>query len=170
MEVKQLVPKRDSTLQHEMVRQQNNERMRRQFAEKANMVGQWVERHLDAVASISVQKGSLEDHRNRSVILWVIRLFRWIYFLFFVELYKYKSIKWSCTNNNILHWEIVRSFCWFKASDRSRQRNTVAVCTLLLQIVRCYVVLLLVFYSISSGGNDDICHCSMYCIVVCIAL
>ena len=64
-EVKQLVPKRDSTLQHEMVRQQNNERMRRQFAEKANMVGQWVERHLDAVASISVQKGSLEDHRNR---------------------------------------------------------------------------------------------------------
>ena len=48
-----------------MVRQQNNERMRRQFAEKANMVGQWVERHLDAVASISVQKGSLEEHKNR---------------------------------------------------------------------------------------------------------
>jgi len=64
-EVKQLVPKRDSTLQHEMVRQQNNERLRRQFAQKANMVGQWIERHLDAVASVGVQKGSLEDHLHK---------------------------------------------------------------------------------------------------------
>lgn len=64
-EVKQLVPKRDSTLQQEMIRQQNNERLRRQFAQKANMVGQWVERHLDAVASVGVQKGSLEDHLNK---------------------------------------------------------------------------------------------------------
>lgn len=48
-----------------MAHQQNNERLRRQFAQKANLVGQWVERHLDAVASIGVQKGSLEDHLNK---------------------------------------------------------------------------------------------------------
>jgi len=64
-EVKQLVPDRDTTLQTEMIRQQNNERLRRQFAQKANMVGQWVERHLDMVASVGVQKGSLEDHLNK---------------------------------------------------------------------------------------------------------
>jgi len=64
-DVKNLVPKRDSTLQQEMIRQQNNERLRRQFAQKANMVGQWIERHLDAVASVGIQKGSLEDHLNK---------------------------------------------------------------------------------------------------------
>jgi len=64
-EVRQLVPDRDTTLQTEMIRQQNNERLRRQFASKANMVGQWIERHLDITASVGVQKGSLEDHLNR---------------------------------------------------------------------------------------------------------
>lgn len=64
-DVRQLVPKRDSTLQQEMIRQQNNERLRRQFAQKANLVGQWIERHLDAVASVGVQRGSLEDHLNK---------------------------------------------------------------------------------------------------------
>lgn len=64
-DVKQLVPQRDSTLQAEMIRQQNNERLRRQFAQKANVVGQWIERHLDAVATVGVQKGSLEDHLNK---------------------------------------------------------------------------------------------------------
>jgi actinin alpha len=64
-EVKSLVPQRDTTLQQEMIRQQNNERLRRQFAQKANMVGQWIERHLDAVASVGIQKGSLEDHLNK---------------------------------------------------------------------------------------------------------
>ena len=54
-EVRELVPRRDQTLQQEMMRQQNNERLRRQFAAKANVVGQWVETQLDAVASIGVQ-------------------------------------------------------------------------------------------------------------------
>jgi actinin alpha len=64
-EVRQLVPQRDQTLQAEMIRQQNNERLRRQFAQKANVVGQWIERHLDMVASVGVQKGSLEDHLSK---------------------------------------------------------------------------------------------------------
>lgn len=68
-EVRQLVPQRDSTLQQEMLRQQNNERLRRQFAQKANMVGQWIERHLDAVASgdLLFQQLSdvIDDHCSR---------------------------------------------------------------------------------------------------------
>ncbi|KAL8601552.1 hypothetical protein ACOMHN_003818 [Nucella lapillus] len=65
-EVRDLVPHRDQTLQQEMQRQQNNEHLRRQFANKANTVGQWVETQLDAVASIGVQmKGSLEDQLKK---------------------------------------------------------------------------------------------------------
>lgn len=65
-EVRDLVPRRDQTLQQEMMRQQNNERLRRQFAAKANVVGQWIEAQLDAVASIGVQmRGSLEDQLKK---------------------------------------------------------------------------------------------------------
>ena len=61
-EVGQLVPSRDHTLQQEMMRQQNNERLRRQFAAKANVVGQWIENQLDAVASIGISRAAtLED-------------------------------------------------------------------------------------------------------------
>ena len=59
------MPQRDSLLSQEMIRQQNNERLRRQFAQKANVVGQWIERHLDAIASISMQKGTLEDQLRK---------------------------------------------------------------------------------------------------------
>jgi len=61
-EVRELVPKRDAILQAEMVRQQNNERLREQFAAKANSVGQWLEARIDQVASLGLQKGTLEDH------------------------------------------------------------------------------------------------------------
>ena len=64
-EVKQLVPDRDMVLRNELMRQQNNERLRRAFAQKANVVGQWIERHLDAVATASMQKGKLEDNLSR---------------------------------------------------------------------------------------------------------
>ncbi len=37
-EVKTLVPQRDQTLQDELRKQQNNEALRRQFADKANQV------------------------------------------------------------------------------------------------------------------------------------
>jgi len=61
-QVRELVPQRDAVLQAEMVRQQNNERLREQFADKANIVGQWLESRLDKVANLGLQKGSLEDH------------------------------------------------------------------------------------------------------------
>ena len=52
-------------LRNELMRQQNNERLRRAFAQKANVVGQWIERHLDAVATASMQRGKLEDNLSR---------------------------------------------------------------------------------------------------------
>jgi Ca2+-binding EF-hand superfamily protein len=64
-EVKQLVPARDSKLQQEMMRQNNNERLRRQFAAKANVVGQWIENQLDAVASIGMTRSTLEDQLKK---------------------------------------------------------------------------------------------------------
>lgn len=65
-DVKQLVPKRDQVLQTEVMRQQSNERLRRKFAEKANVVGPWIERQMDAVAAIGMgMQGSLEDQLHR---------------------------------------------------------------------------------------------------------
>jgi len=65
-EVRQLIPQRDTTLSGELRKQQNNEMMRRQFAEKANSVGPWIERQMDAVNAIGMgMQGSLEDQLNR---------------------------------------------------------------------------------------------------------
>ncbi|XP_021946299.1 alpha-actinin, sarcomeric isoform X1 [Folsomia candida] len=65
-EVRQLVPQRDSTLQNEYRKQQNNEMLRRQFAEKGNQVGPWIEKQLDAVTAIGMGlQGSLEDQLHR---------------------------------------------------------------------------------------------------------
>ncbi|RWS21109.1 Alpha-actinin: sarcomeric-like protein, partial [Leptotrombidium deliense] len=60
-DVKQLVPKRDQVLQTEAMRQQRNEALRRKFGEKANVVGPWIERHIDSVAAVGMGvQGSLE--------------------------------------------------------------------------------------------------------------
>ncbi|XP_045187151.1 alpha-actinin, sarcomeric-like isoform X1 [Mercenaria mercenaria] len=65
-DVRQLVPQRDTVLSGEMAKQQKNERLRREFAQKANVVGPWIETQLDAVASITIQmKASLEDQLNK---------------------------------------------------------------------------------------------------------
>merc|ERR1719492_590341 len=65
-EVKTLVPQRDETLQDELRKQQNNELLRRQFAEKSNQVGPWIERQMDAVSAIGMgMQGSLEDQLTR---------------------------------------------------------------------------------------------------------
>lgn len=53
-DVRQLVPQRDNTLAAELRKQQNNEALRRQFAEKANAVGPWIERQMDAVTAIGM--------------------------------------------------------------------------------------------------------------------
>ncbi|XP_074652763.1 alpha-actinin-like isoform X2 [Tubulanus polymorphus] len=64
-DVKSLIPARDATLRQEMIRQQNNERLRQQFAHKANAVGPWLERHNDLVMATGMQKGSLEEQLKK---------------------------------------------------------------------------------------------------------
>merc|ERR1711953_856104 len=65
-EVKTLVPQRDQTLEDELRKQQNNEALRRQFADKSNQVGPWIERQMDAVAAIGMgMQGSLEEQLSR---------------------------------------------------------------------------------------------------------
>ena len=60
------MPQRDQTLQDELKKQENNEALRRQFAEKSNQVGPWIERQMDAVAAIGMgMQGSLEEQLGR---------------------------------------------------------------------------------------------------------
>lgn len=48
------------------MRQQRNEGLRRKFGEKANVVGPWIERQMDAVAAIGMgMQGTLEDQLQR---------------------------------------------------------------------------------------------------------
>lgn len=51
LQVKQLVPHRDQTLQEELARQQANERLRRQFAAQANIIGPWIQTKMEVRSS-----------------------------------------------------------------------------------------------------------------------
>ncbi|XP_072345760.1 LOW QUALITY PROTEIN: alpha-actinin-2-like [Scyliorhinus torazame] len=63
--VKTLVPHRDQTLQEELARQQANERLRRQFAAQANVIGPWIQTKMEEIGHISIDiTGSLEDQMN----------------------------------------------------------------------------------------------------------
>ncbi|XP_023696920.2 alpha-actinin-2b [Paramormyrops kingsleyae] len=60
--VKQLVPQRDSSLQEELSRQHSNERLRRQFASQANLIGPWIQTRMEEIGHCSVSlNGTLED-------------------------------------------------------------------------------------------------------------
>lgn len=45
--MKHLVPLRDQMLQEEVARQQANERLRRQFAAQANIIGHWIQTKME---------------------------------------------------------------------------------------------------------------------------
>lgn len=47
LQVRQLVPRRDQALMEEHARQQNNERLRRQFANQANVIGPWIQTKME---------------------------------------------------------------------------------------------------------------------------
>ncbi|MGH0182327.1 UNVERIFIED_CONTAM: hypothetical protein FKN15_009022 [Acipenser sinensis] len=65
-EVKHLVPHRDQMLQEEVARQQANERLRRQFAAQANIIGPWIQTKMEEIGHISVEiSSSLEDQMNQ---------------------------------------------------------------------------------------------------------
>ncbi|XP_056308551.1 alpha-actinin-2b isoform X2 [Danio aesculapii] len=60
--VKKLVPQRDSALQEELARQHANERLRRQFAAQANLIGPWIQTRMEEIGHCSMAiGGTLED-------------------------------------------------------------------------------------------------------------
>ncbi|KAL4656217.1 alpha-actinin-1 isoform X1 [Arapaima gigas] len=60
--VRQLVPQRDQALIEEHTRQQNNERLRKQFATQANIIGPWIQNKMEEIGRISIEMhGTLED-------------------------------------------------------------------------------------------------------------
>lgn len=65
-DLRALIPKRDQELSQELLRQERNEDLRRKFAEKANVVGPWIENQMDGVAAIGMGViGSLEDQLDK---------------------------------------------------------------------------------------------------------
>lgn len=65
-DLRTLIPERDQVLNRELLRQERNEGLRRQFAERANMVGPWIENQMDGVAAIGMGiVGSLEDQLKK---------------------------------------------------------------------------------------------------------
>lgn len=65
-DLRELIPLRDQELNRELIRQERNEGLRRQFAEKANVVGPWIENQMDGVTAIGMGLiGSLEDQLDK---------------------------------------------------------------------------------------------------------
>ncbi|KAG5262309.1 hypothetical protein AALO_G00273770 [Alosa alosa] len=64
--VKKLVPQRDSSLQEELAQQHSHERLRRQFAAQANVIGPWIQTRMEEIARNSVDLGgTLEDQMGQ---------------------------------------------------------------------------------------------------------
>lgn len=59
LQVQQLVPLRDQSLMEENARQQNNERLRRQFAQQANVIGPWIQNKMEVGVSVAVATDAL---------------------------------------------------------------------------------------------------------------
>uniref|UniRef100_A0A674GPV3 Actinin alpha 1 n=1 Tax=Taeniopygia guttata TaxID=59729 RepID=A0A674GPV3_TAEGU len=63
--VRQLVPRRDQALMEEHARQQQNERLRKQFGAQANVIGPWIQTKMEEIGRISIEMhGTLEDQLN----------------------------------------------------------------------------------------------------------
>ncbi|NXR99238.1 ACTN1 protein, partial [Oxylabes madagascariensis] len=63
--VRQLVPRRDQALMEEHSRQQQNERLRKQFGAQANVIGPWIQTKMEEIGRISIEMhGTLEDQLN----------------------------------------------------------------------------------------------------------
>ncbi|XP_060943190.1 alpha-actinin-2b isoform X6 [Limanda limanda] len=66
VQVKKLVPQRDGALQEEMAHQHAHERLRRQFAAQANLIGPWAQTRMEEIARCSMEiGGALEDQMTQ---------------------------------------------------------------------------------------------------------
>ncbi|XP_072546692.1 alpha-actinin-2b isoform X5 [Salminus brasiliensis] len=66
VQVKKLVPQRDGALQEELAQQHGNERLRRQFAAQANLIGPWIQTRMEEIGRCSLEiGGTLEDQMTQ---------------------------------------------------------------------------------------------------------
>ncbi|XP_071759250.2 alpha-actinin-2b isoform X4 [Centroberyx gerrardi] len=66
VQVKKLVPQRDGSLQEEMARQHAHERLRRQFAAQANLIGPWIQARMEEIGRCALELGgTLEDQMTQ---------------------------------------------------------------------------------------------------------
>jgi len=64
-EIQEIIPKRDNDLNVETTVQQNNERLRIEFAEMANQIGEWIAQRTKKMTHIGLnERGTLEDHQT----------------------------------------------------------------------------------------------------------
>uniref|UniRef100_A0A8C7TVN2 Actinin, alpha 2b n=1 Tax=Oncorhynchus mykiss TaxID=8022 RepID=A0A8C7TVN2_ONCMY len=64
--VKKLVPQREGSLQEELARQHASERLRRQFAVQANLIGPWIQTRMEEIGHCSLEVGgTLEDQMTQ---------------------------------------------------------------------------------------------------------
>lgn len=69
-EILELIPKRDKMLSDETTLQQNNERLRVQFAQMGNEIGAWIEQRTQKMVNISLgASGTLEDQLQELKLL-----------------------------------------------------------------------------------------------------
>jgi actinin alpha 1/4 len=64
-EVQHLVPLRDQTLHQEANKQKSNDQLRMLFAQKANIVGPWIERQHDQISNITMNMQGLESQLQK---------------------------------------------------------------------------------------------------------
>ncbi|XP_033124822.1 alpha-actinin-like isoform X3 [Anneissia japonica] len=60
-----LVPERDEALNRETYKQQSHEQLRLQFAKKANVIGPWISKQMEAITAVTMSgSGTLEDQHH----------------------------------------------------------------------------------------------------------
>jgi actinin alpha len=69
IEVQHLVPARDNTLQREAGKQKANDQLRIIFAQKANLVGPWIEKQHDNISILTMNISGLESQLQKLKIM-----------------------------------------------------------------------------------------------------
>lgn len=63
-QVRQLVPRRDQALTEEHARQQHNERLRKQFAAQANVIGPWIQTKMEVGPNTGGRDGASTPYQH----------------------------------------------------------------------------------------------------------
>lgn len=118
----------------------DNELLRRQFAEKANVVGPWIERQLDAVTAIGLGLQVIHQTRRDLSIVYTYIFYRcWMLHLYFRELSRISYIVWRNTNRQYINTKpILRN--WRRSTKRFRKAWSLKIVTLSIPWKHCALV------------------------------